>query len=237
MKNKVAFVTGAESGIGYATAVALKGEGAYVIGTYLQNIPEHTKGIEFVQLDITDKNRCNQVTQEMIKKYTHIDILVNCAGAVDDAVSYKMTEQQFNKIIEINIKGVWNITSILGKHMFDNEKGSIINISSVVGEYGNIGQINYSASKAAVIGMTKTWAKEFSRHGAQVRVNAVAPGYTRTNMLESVPEKLIKEFEQRTMLGRLGTPEEIANVITFLASDKASYITGAVIDVNGGMRL
>jgi len=234
---KVVLVTGAESGIGYATALLLQEEGAIVIGTYLRRNVENDIGIEYVQLDITKKADCEEVVSQIVEKYGKIDVLINCAGIVNDAMSYKMTEQQFDQVIDVNLKGAWNITTEVGKHMLNKGKGSIVNISSIVGEYGNIGQVNYSATKAGIVGMTKSWAKEFTLKGAQIRVNVVAPGYTKTKMLQDVPEKLLDQFKAKTMLGRLAEPEEIAQAIAFIASDRASYITGTVLDVNGGMRL
>jgi 3-oxoacyl-[acyl-carrier protein] reductase len=148
-----------------------------------------------------------------------------------------MTEEQFDQVIAVNLKGVWNLTRLIGPLMQSQKSGSIINISSVVGIYGNIGQVNYSATKAGVIGMTKSWAKEFSFKGGNVRVNAVAPGYTMTDMMKTVSDELLEVFKKSTMLGRLAKPEEIANAVLFLASDMASYITGEVLNVNGGMRL
>ena len=149
----------------------------------------------------------------------------------------KMTEEQWDDVINTNLKGVWNLTRLIGPEMQRQGSGSIINISSVVGVYGNIGQANYAATKAGIIGLTKTWAKEFSLKGGNVRVNAVAPGYTMTNMMKTVPENLLEKFREQTMLGRLAEPVEIANAVLFLASDLASYTTGEVLNVNGGMRL
>ena len=166
-----------------------------------------------------------------------VDILVADAGITADALTVKMTDDQFDRVIDVNLKGVFNVVRYVGPYMEKQGWGSIVTVSSVVGEQGNIGQINYSASKGAVISMTKTWAKEFSRKGANVRVNAVAPGYIMTRMMNTVPKDLLVKFAGQTMLKRLGQPEEIANVIAFLASDKASYITGTVISANGGMKL
>jgi len=140
-------------------------------------------------------------------------------------------------VMNVNLKGVFNLTKHFGLHMMMNGYGSIINISSVVGEYGNIGQANYAATKAGVIGLTKTWAKEYARKGANVRVNAIAPGYIMTDMLKTVPEELLEKFAKMTMLKRLGEPVEIAKAALFLASDESSYITGHTLSVNGGMRL
>ena len=149
----------------------------------------------------------------------------------------KMTDEQFDAVIAVNLKGVFNLTRLIGPLMEQNGYGSIINISSVVGVFGNIGQANYAASKAGVIGMSKTWAKEFARKGANVRCNAIAPGYIMTDMLKTVPQELLDKFAKLTMLGRLGQPSEIASAALFLASDESSYVTGQVLEVNGGMRL
>ena len=148
-----------------------------------------------------------------------------------------MTEEQFDQVIAVNLKCVWNLTRLIGPAMQARQAGSIINISSVVGVFVNIGQSNYAATKAGVIGMTKSWAKEFALKGGNVRVNAVAPGYTMTNMMKTVPENLLEKFRGQTMLGRLAEPDEIANAVLFLASDLASYVTSEVLNVNGGMRL
>jgi 3-oxoacyl-[acyl-carrier protein] reductase len=149
----------------------------------------------------------------------------------------KMSDDQWDLVIDIKLKGVFKLTRYVGPYMEEIGGGSIINISSVVGEYGNIGQANYAASKAGVIGLTKTWAKEFARKGVPVRCNAIAPGYIMTDMMKTVPEELLQKFAGLTMLGRLGQPEEIAKAALFLASDDASYVTGHVLSVNGGMRL
>ena len=148
-----------------------------------------------------------------------------------------MTEEMWDLVINVNLKGLFNIAQLVGPYMMENGAGSIINIASIVGEYGNVGQTNYAATKAGVIGMTKTWAKEFARKGAKVRVNSVAPGYINTDMMKTVPEKVLDNMRAKTMLGRLGEPEEIANAVLFLASDESSYITGHNLSVNGGMRL
>jgi 3-oxoacyl-[acyl-carrier protein] reductase len=193
--------------------------------------------VAYKKLNVTDVANCQQVFDEIVAKYGKIDILVNNAGITRDAMIHKMTDEMWDAVIAVNLKGVFNLTRLVGPLMADKGYGSIINISSVVGEFGNIGQTNYAASKAGVVGMTKTWAKEFARKKANVRVNAIAPGYVMTDILKTVPDELIAKFESMTMLGRLGHPEEIANAALFLASDEASYVTGHLLSVNGGMRL
>ncbi|HPC25537.1 MAG TPA: SDR family oxidoreductase, partial [Fervidobacterium sp.] len=160
---------------------------------------------------------------------------VNNAGITRDALIQKMTEEDWDRVINVNLKGVFNMTQAVVPYMLEAGKGSIVSTSSVVGIYGNIGQTNYAATKAGIIGMTKTWAKEFARKGAKIRVNAVAPGFIRTPMTEKVPEKILTEMGEKAALKRLGEAIEVANVYLFLASDESSYVTGQVIGVDGGL--
>ncbi len=237
LENKVAIITGAAKGIGAEMAKLFAQEGARVIAADMAPLTFECENVEHYPLNVTDSAACLALTQYASDKYGKIDILVNNAGITRDAMTRKMTDEQWDLVIDINLKGVFNLTRHVGPLMEANGGGSIISISSVVGEYGNIGQVNYAASKAGVIGMTKSWAKEFARKGVPVRVNAIAPGYVMTDMMKTVPEDLLKKFASLTMLGRLGQPEEIAKAALFLASDDASYITGHVLSVNGGMRL
>lgn len=237
LEGKVAIVTGAAGGIGEQICKVFVKNGAKVIGIDMASIKYGMQDVEYIKMDICDYKSCEKKVGDIEKKYGHIDILVNCAGITRDAMTKKMSEEQFDDVLNVNLKGVWNITKFVGPIMQKNKYGSVVNISSVVGVYGNIGQSNYAATKAGVIGMTKSWAKEFSANGGNVRVNAVAPGYTLTNMVKSVPENLLSKFEEQTMLGRLAQPDEIANVVLFLASDMSSYVTGTVIRADGGMRL
>lgn len=237
LEGKVAIVTGGAKGIGMCAAIRLAEEGAKVIATDMAELSYQHDNVEGMILNVTDVDACTKVFEDIVAKYGKIDILVNNAGITQDSLTAKMSDDQWNKVIDVNLKGVFNVTRLVGPHMVANKAGSIINISSVVGEYGNIGQANYAATKAGVIGMTKTWAKEFARKGEQVRVNAIAPGYVMTDILKTVPQDLLDQFAALTMLKRLGQPEEIANAILFLASDEASYVTGHVLSVNGGMRL
>ncbi|MBR3004299.1 MAG: 3-oxoacyl-ACP reductase FabG [Lachnospiraceae bacterium] len=238
LENKVAIITGAAKGLGGAMAQLFASEGAKVIAADMMELTYEAPNVEFYKLNVTDVEACKAVTEYAKEKYGHIDILVNNAGITRDALTQKMTDEMFDMVINVNLKGVFNLTRFVGPVMMEQETGgSIISISSVVGEFGNIGQINYSAAKAGIIGMTKTWAKEFARKGAPVRVNAIAPGYTMTDILKTVPQDLLDKFAKMTMLGRLGQPEEIAKAALFLASDDASYVTGHLLSVNGGMRL
>ncbi|HBT59933.1 MAG TPA: beta-ketoacyl-ACP reductase [Acholeplasmataceae bacterium] len=237
LENKVAVVTGGAKGIGMEIAKAFAKEGAIVIAADMGDLAYAEKNVFGYKLNVTDSEGCKVFFDEIVSKYGKIDILVNNAGITKDAMTRKMTDEQWDAVINVNLKGVFNLTRYVGPQMEAQGSGSIINISSVVGLFGNIGQANYAATKAGVIGLTMTWAKEFARKGAQVRVNAIAPGYVMTDILKTVPQELLDGFAKLTMLGRLGQPEEVAKVALFLASDDASYITGQTISVNGGMRL
>ena len=238
LKNKVAIVTGAAAGIGKCTAEIFAREGATVIACDMREIPYEAENVHGYVLNVTDGTACKTCFDHVVEKYGRVDILVNNAGITKDAMTAKMTDEQWDLVIDVNLKGLFNMTKNIGPAMERQEGGgSIINVSSVVGEFGNIGQANYAATKSAVFGLTKTWAKEFARKGAPVRVNSISPGYTMTDILKTVPQELLDKFSAQTMLGRLGQPEEIASAILFLASDEASYVTGHNLSVNGGMRL
>ena len=236
-ENKVAIVTGAALGIGRIVAENLAKEGATVIGVDMAELSYENENIHGYVLNVTDRDALKEAFDKIIKKFKRVDILVNNAGITRDALIHKMTEEMWDLVIDVNLKGLFNITQLVGPQMMEQGKGSIINIASVVGEFGNVGQTNYSASKAGVIGISKSWAKEFARKGANVRVNSVAPGYINTDMMKTVPEAILDDIRRKTMLGRLGEPEEVADAILYLASDESSYITGHNLSVNGGMRL
>ena len=237
LTGKTAVITGGARGLGEAMAKIFAKEGAKVIACDMGE-PQYTlDNVEFYKLNVTEGEACKKFAEYAIQKYKKIDILVNNAGITRDTMTRKMTDEQWDIVIDVNLKGAFNLTRYIGPHMEDTGGGSIINISSIVGEYGNIGQANYAATKAGVIGLSKSWAKEFARKGVPVRCNVIAPGYTMTDILKTVPEELLQKFAAQTMLGRLGKPEEIAYAALFLASDEASYVTGHVLSVNGGMRL
>ena len=237
LDGKLAIVTGAAKGIGMEISKAFALDGATVIAADMGEMTYECDNVIYKKLNVTDSEGCKTFFDEVLTEYGHIDILVNNAGITQDAMTRKMTDEQWDAVLNVNLKGVFNLTRYVGPQMEVQGAGSIINISSVVGVFGNIGQANYAASKAGIIGLTMTWAKEFARKGAAVRVNAIAPGYVMTDILKTVPEELLQGFAKLTMLGRLGQPEEIAKVALFLASDDASYITGQTLNVNGGMRL
>lgn len=237
LKDKVALITGGSRGLGQAMAERFANEGAKVVALDLGELSYSHDNVEFMPLNVTNTLECELVFKKIVEKYGRIDILVNNAGITQDSLTRKMSDDQWNKVIDVNLKGVFNLTRYVGPYMAEQGFGSIINISSVVGVYGNIGQANYAATKAGVLGLTMSWAKEFAMKGAQVRVNAIAPGYTLTDILKTVPQDLLDKFAAQTMLKRLGQPHEIADVALFLASDESSYLTGQTLQVDGGMRL
>ena len=236
LKGKIALVTGAARGIGLKIAETLAKEGAKVYAGDLAAGTTSVPGIEFITLNVTDRDGIAKCIADLSAK-GNIDILVNNAGVTADALIQKMTEEQWDKVININLKGVFNMTQAVAPVMMANGSGSIITMASVVGVYGNIGQSNYVATKAGVIGMTKGWAKEFARKGAKVRANCVAPGFIRTPMTDVVPDSVIETMVSKTALGRMGEPEDVANAVLFLASDEASFVTGQCLGVDGGLTI
>jgi 3-oxoacyl-[acyl-carrier protein] reductase len=240
LKDKVAIITGAAKGIGFATAQRFAQEGAKVIIADIN--PEVLKAAaaqiphaETCVMNVTDRASIQAAVDQVMQKHGRIDILINNAGITQDARLIKMTEAQFDTVIDVNLKGVFNCTQLIVPHMLEVGSGAIVNASSVVGLYGNFGQTNYSATKFGVIGFTKTWARELGPKG--IRVNAVCPGFIATEMVKAMPENVLKDIERRSWLGRLGTPEEMANVYLFLASDEASYVNGVALEASGGISL
>jgi len=240
LRNKVALITGAAKGIGFATAKRFSEEGAKVMLADLNEaaVMEAVGQLKYAEpyvLNVTDRASIQRAVDDIIAKHQRIDILINNAGITLDARLVKMTEEQFDAVIDVNLKGVFNCTQLVVPHMLEAKKGAIVNASSVVGIYGNFGQTNYSATKFGVIGFTKTWAREFGQKG--IRVNAVCPGFIATDMVKAMPENILQSIEQRSWMARLGTPEEMANVYLFLASDEASYVNGVTIEASGGISL
>ncbi|MCC7549452.1 MAG: 3-oxoacyl-ACP reductase FabG [Burkholderiales bacterium] len=241
LAGKVCIITGAARGIGLATALKFAREGAVAVicdmdqagvdGAVAKVRESRGEALGFV-VDVTRPATIRTMVDAVMQKYGRVDVLVNNAGIVQDAQLLKMSEVQFDKVIDVNLKGTYNCTKAVADIMVQQSAGVILNASSVVGLYGNFGQTNYAASKFGVIGMVKTWARELGRKG--VRANAVCPGFVETGILDSIPDKVIDAIKSRVPLGRLAKPEEIANVYAFLASDEASYINGAVIEVGGG---
>jgi 3-oxoacyl-[acyl-carrier protein] reductase len=246
MKEKVVLITGGAAGIGRATAERFAEEGAKVVICDLaeeagKSVAQAIGG-EFYKVDVTDRTAVQAWMDDVVAKHGRIDVLINNAGIVRDnqLVKFKegqlagqMPEADFDLVIAINLKGVFNCAQAAALHMIRQKSGVILNATSIVGLDGNFGQTNYVATKAGVVGMTKVWARELGRYG--VRVNAVAPGFIATEILKSMPEKIIEGMKTRTPLGRMGEPREIANAYLFLASDQASFITGETLRVDGGI--
>jgi len=232
LKDKICIVTGAAQGIGAATVAKFAAEGAIVVACDLraQEVPGAAWSLA---LDVTDRAQVFATFAEVRQRYGRIDVLVNNAGITKDARLVKMSLEQFDAVIDVNLRGVFHCSQAVAEGMVGQGSGVILNASSVVGIYGNFGQTNYAASKFGVIGFTKTWSRELGPKG--VRVNAVAPGFVETPILATIPDKVLQHMRDQVPLGRLGRPEEIANTYAFLASDEASYINGAVIEVSGGM--
>jgi 3-oxoacyl-[acyl-carrier protein] reductase len=242
LQDKVCIVTGAAQGIGLATALKFAREGARLalwdltqsgLDEAKRQCREAGAEVEGWVVDVTNRTMVDGAAAATLERFGRIDVLVNNAGVTKDARLQKMTIEQFDRVIDVNLRGVFHCTQAIVSTMIEQAYGTIINASSVVGLYGNFGQTNYSASKFGVIGFTKTWSRELGPKG--IRVNAVAPGFVMTHILDSIPEKVLEDMKHRVPLHRLGTPEEVANVYCFLASDESSYINGAVIEVSGGM--
>jgi 3-oxoacyl-[acyl-carrier protein] reductase len=248
LENRIALITGGAAGIGYATSRRFIEEGArVVICDVNQKAGENavrdlgTKA-DFYRVDVTDRASVNSWVESVLKKYGQADILVNNAGIVRDSLLVKMKdgelvkqmpEADFDLVVSINLKGVFNCTQAVAPTMIRQGGGVILSATSIVGIDGNVGQTNYIATKAGVIGMTKAWARELGRHN--IRVNAVAPGFTATDIISAMPPKIIDGMKARTPLGRMGQPEDIANAYLFLASDEAGFISGEVLRVDGGI--
>lgn len=256
LKGEVALITGGAAGIGKATAERFAEEGAKVVicdvneelgqatarALGSEYSPSTGSGHSFYKVDVTDRNAVQEWIDDVAERYGRIDVLVNNAGVLRDATLVKvkdgelvkqMSEADFDLVIAVNLKGVFNCTQAVAPYMIRQGDGVILNATSVSGLDGNFGQTNYVATKAGVIGMTKVWARELGRYN--IRVNAVAPGPTATEMVRSMPQKILDSFRERTPLRRLGQPRDVANAYLFLASDEASYISGAVLRVDGGI--
>ena len=240
MENKVVVITGAFGGIGKAISNKFAEEGAKLVlwdvvidEDYCKQLEK--KDVEYIatKVDITNLKDIEEATKKVIEKFETVDILINNAGITKDKILLKMTEEEWDKVIDVNLKGAFLCSKIIGRIMFSRKKGKIINIASIIGQIGNIGQANYAASKGGLIALTKVCAKEFAR--ANINVNAIAPGYIMTRMTENLPEKIKENMLNNIPLRRFGTPEEVAELVLFLSSNKSNYITGQVIRIDGGL--
>ena len=244
-ENKIVLVTGAGRGIGASIAKRFASEGAEVIVNYSGNDEAAQKTVDEItatggqaqkyKCSVNDSESVKVMIDEIIKEFGRIDILVNNAGITKDGLMLRMTDEDFDRVIDVNLKGTFICTKYVSKYMLKQKSGKIINISSVVGLSGNAGQVNYSASKAGIIGITKSAAKELSSRG--ITVNAVAPGYVDTDMTKVLSDNIRNEILKNIPLQRMGNVEDISNCVAFLASEDASYITGQVISVDGGMHI
>lgn len=243
LKGKTALVTGASKGIGRGIAFQLARHGANVAFTYLSSV-EKGKALEAeltalgitakgYQSDASDFNAADKLITDVLADFGGLDIVVNNAGITRDGLLMRMTEEQFNDVIRTNLNSVFNVTKACQKPMLKQRSGSIINITSVVGVKGNAGQSNYAASKAGIIGFTKSIALELGSRN--IRCNAIAPGFIETEMTEALPEETVKQWREAIPMKRGGNPDDIANAVVFLASEMSAYITGQVLHVNGGM--
>lgn len=240
-ENRICIVTGAAQGIGKAIVNRFADNGAKMV--FALDVNEQTlaeayvgkKNVSGKAVNVCDREAIAELVDSIKAEFGQIDVLVNNAGITRDGLIERMTESDWDLVIDVNLKGVFNLTQAVAPIMIENNYGSIITMSSVVGTDGNIGQSNYAATKGGVIAMTKGWAKEFARKGAQVRANCVAPGFIETPMTKDLPEKVLSMMCDKTPLGRLGRPEDIANGVEFLASEKAVFITGQTLKIDGGL--
>jgi 3-oxoacyl-[acyl-carrier protein] reductase len=243
LSGKVCVVTGGARGIGRAIVLAYAAAGARAVIAIdmgfddFDEVTAQHASVRPVVLDVTDSAAVQGAVERLRADEGRIDVLVNNAGITRDNLLQKMTDDEWDAVIDVNLGGVFRMARAIGPLMMEQGAGSIVNMASIVGLTGNVGQSNYAASKGGVVSLTKTWAKEFARKGAQVRVNAIAPGFVRTPMTEKVPERILEAMVGKTLLGRMGEPADIANAALWLASDASSYVTGQVISVDGGLVL
>ncbi|MGI6425867.1 MAG: 3-oxoacyl-[acyl-carrier-protein] reductase [Tepidanaerobacteraceae bacterium] len=244
LSNKICLVTGGSRGIGRSISLELAKAGAIVIINFLHNEKAASELVSKIEgfgetaimykSDVSSYDQVSKMVDDVISKYGRIDVLINNAGIAKDTLLLRMTEKNWDEVIDTNLKGVFNCTKACIKYMVKQRSGRIINISSIVGIYGNVGQANYAAAKAGIIGFTKSLAKELGKRG--ITVNAVAPGFVKTDMTVDLL-KMNLEIENKIPLNRIGNPEDVANTVVFLASKRAEYITGQVISIDGGLTL
>ena len=243
-QNKVVVITGGAAGIGKAAVEIFAREGAAVAiwdvneiqGKELELLLLHEGFVaKFSKVNTAKYEEVERATQGVIKQFGRIDVLINNAGITRDATLQKLTAENWQQVLDVNLTGVFNCTKAISANMIENKSGVIINTSSIVGLYGNYGQSNYAATKSGVIGLTKTCSRELGKYN--IRVNAVAPGFIATDMIATIPEKVIEAMKEKVPLRKLGSAEDVANVYAFLASNEAAFISGAVISVDGGLTI
>jgi 3-oxoacyl-[acyl-carrier protein] reductase len=243
-QNKVVVITGGAAGIGKAAVEKFTREGAAVaiwdvneaMGKELELLILNEGFVaKFIKVNTAKYEEVERATHNVIKQFGKIDVLINNAGITRDATLQKMTAENWQQVLDVNLTGVFNCTKAVSVNMIENNGGAIINTSSIVGLYGNYGQSNYAATKSGVIGLTKTWARELGKHN--ITVNAVAPGFIATDMIATIPAKVIEAMKEKIPLRKLGTPDDVANVYCFLASKEATFISGTVISVDGGLTI
>ena len=243
LKSKIALVTGGSRGIGKAIAKRLASQGATVVINFAQNETAANQTIKEIddsggqafasKFDVSDFDKAHQEIDKIIEKFGGLHILINNAGITQDTLLMRMKEEDWDSVISINLKGIFNCTKAVTRNMFKQREGRIVNLTSVVGEMGNAGQTNYAASKAGIIGFTKACAREMAPRG--ITVNAISPGFIKTDITDQLTEDLKKDYISRIPMNRFGTPEDIAGAVSFLVSDDATYITGEVFRINGGI--
>lgn len=243
LKGKIALVTGGSRGIGKAIAKRLASQGATVVINFAQNEAAANQTIKEIEesggqafaskFDVSDFDKVHQEIDNIIEKFGGLHILINNAGITQDTLLMRMKEEEWDSVISINLKGIFNCTKAVTRNMFKQREGRIVNLTSVVGEMGNAGQTNYAASKAGIIGFTKACAREMAPRG--ITVNAISPGFIKTDITDELTEDLKKDYISRIPMNRFGTPEDIAGAVSFLVSEDATYITGEVFRINGGI--
>ena len=242
LQGKTAVITGGANGIGAVAATLFGKHGAQVAILDSDEIAGEAKakelkasGVEiaFFRVDVSNNDQVKEIAKEVLEKFGKVDILINNAGITKDAMMLKLEAADFQKVLDVNLTGVFNSTQAFLPSMLKQGKGKVINTSSIAGTGGNVGQTNYSATKAGVIGMTKTWAKEFGRSG--INVNAVAPGFIETDMIDTIPVKILEQIKMMTSSPRMGTAEDVANAYLFLASNESDFVNGTVLEVDAGM--
>ncbi len=238
LENKVCIVTGGAQGIGKAIVETYAREGAKaVISIDMGETTSEFPCVESVQANVTDKEAIQKIVDDVIARHGSVDVIVNNAGITRDALCQKMTDDQWDLVLDVNLKAPHYLVAACANQLMAQGTGSIINISSISGVYGNVGQANYAATKSGVIGLAKTWTKELSRKGGNIRANCIAPGFIATAILEAMPDEVLDGMRKKILFGELGEPQDIANAALYLASDESKYMTAQTLEVSGGIKI